>query len=88
MKKYLVIAILFAFFANFGYAQNQETHSQRIHTDPQKGKNIEFRSEKQFLSNPSLRSISPGTTPGVNWEATDGASIDNYVKVSSRTQKL
>ena len=95
MKNVLFLVILLVFYTLAGLTQNNKTQVQRIITVPGKGMRIELQSRINTSSGtgPETRNHQPGTRnskpliPGLNWETTDAASIDNCVKVSSLNHK-
>ena len=95
MKNVLFLVILLVFYTLAGLTQNNKTQVQRIITVPGKGMRIELQSRINTSSGtgPETRNHQPGTRnskpliPGLNWETTDAASIDNYVIVSSLNHK-
>ena len=82
MKRLLLSTALVAFGIHSIIAQNAGTQVQRNVTDPQTGFRMEFMpgtgtpAEKTFYSEQDVLS------PGINWQATDGAAIANVAKVS------
>ncbi len=87
MKNVLLLTILIVFFNLIGYTQNRDLQSQRTITTPGKSLQIEFQegSGVSTIQSPAL--ASELLSPGLNWQATDGASIDNYAKVSTQSGK-
>ncbi|MEI7725707.1 MAG: FlgD immunoglobulin-like domain containing protein [Bacteroidota bacterium] len=85
MKNTLLPVILFAFLFQSGIAQRNIPREQRVMTVPKTGVHVEtqpgtLNHEPGFLNQKPL-------SPGLNWQATDAAGIDNYAKVSSISQK-
>jgi fibronectin type 3 domain-containing protein len=87
MKKLLFSAVLLAFGLQYGFAQDHVAKSQRMITTPGKGKSVEFRTERNIPTTQPAMSVHAPMAPGINWEATDAASIDNVAKVSTVSQK-
>lgn len=85
MKKILFFIILTAFYPCFGYAQSQNSRDQRSITDQNTGSGIEF--QPWTNTNSFKGNVSAPLTPGLNWQATDAASVANYAKVSSQSQQ-
>ncbi len=86
MKKLVPLFISFVFLFLNAVPQNFP-HIQKIITDPTNGYKIEYKAIKTSLpiSQPGIEK--PVLTPGVNWQATDALSIDNFAKVSVQAQK-
>jgi hypothetical protein len=82
MKKLLLFAALVIFGIHTLYAQNNQPRSQRAVTDPRNGYSVESRFETSTPPARTAGSADAPLTPGVNWTAVDGASIDNVAKVS------
>lgn len=87
MKNYFLLVFLIAFLAQIGFAQNKETRTQRIITDPQTGVHTEYQHGTIPSSNQLQKSASALLTPSLNWEVTDDVGIDYYAAVSSQSQK-
>jgi hypothetical protein len=83
MEKRLLLLIITACFSQYGFTQNPGIRNQRSLTDPVTGSAIECQTENTILSN--YNTVKEPLTPGLNWQATDGLSIDNLAKVSSKT---
>jgi hypothetical protein len=86
MKKLFAFIILLAWGS---YAVNAQplNRLQRILTDPLGGKKTEFQPGNPGTSDPVIADGKAAPMSGVNWQATDPASIANYVKVSTQSQK-
>ncbi len=87
MKHYLFLIILVAIYIQHGYTQNPEIQAQRIITIPSMGIQVEFQPITGPPSNQYPASPAAPLVPGLNWQVTDAASIDNDAKVSSQSMK-
>lgn len=87
MKNIFLPVIFIACYALPGFSQFTGTQVQRTITAPDKGCRVELQPGPHGTSDILTGSVSAPVIPGLNWQATDAASIDNYVKVSAQSQK-
>ncbi len=87
MKKLILSFTLFAVACQLVIAQNSRLQMQRILTDPAKGVQVEYLSADSKTVKLQQKTVKSIATPGINWHAIDGLSIDNYAKVSAQAQK-
>ena len=87
MKKQVLSVIFIILFALSGYAQHRNIQTQRMTTNPRSGMVVDCKQGPMTPQNEFPASASGPLAPGLNWQATDALSIDNYVKVSSQSQK-
>lgn len=86
MKKIFLFILFIAIYGPNGFTQNKVTRDQRNITTPNAGARFEFQQGTGTSSIP-FPALTRPLTPGLNWEATDGAAILNLVKASSQSQK-
>jgi len=86
MKKLYTLTVLMILLVSLASAQKSAKQNQRIITDSEKGKAVEFSP----VSTPATSQI-PTETDGkgavINWQTSDAAAIANYVKVSAQNLK-
>jgi len=85
MKKLFLLGLLLVSYVLSGHSQNHETFAQQSITIPGTGMRTEINRAAGIPYNPGGASTMP--TAGVNWIASDAASIANQVKVSSQSLK-
>jgi hypothetical protein len=86
MKKLYALTILLVFLAMLASAQKSAKQNQRIITDSENGKAVEFSP----VSTPATSQIpteSDGKGAVINWQTSDAEAIANYVKVSAQNLK-
>jgi len=85
MKNFLILGLILTFYALPGHSQNHETVAQQSITIPGTGMKTVIRRANGIPYNPAGTSSMP--IPGINWLATDAASIANLAKISSQSLK-
>ena len=86
MKKLIYLFTACALAFQIVSAQTNSLQTQRILTDPGKGTRVETRIASNATITGQQNTLKTIATPGTNWQATDGAAIDNVAKVSSKAQ--
>ncbi len=87
MKKFILLVTLLALFNQAGISQINGIRLQRTVTTPKTGMHLELQPVTDAGAAWPAGSVLAPLTPGINWQATDAASIDNCVKVSSQSQE-
>lgn len=83
MKKFYALTVLLAFFASLVNAQDAARQNQRMTTDFEKGKAIEFGAVSAPVALPMKTELAAKGAV-LNWETGDAAAIANLVKVSGQ----
>lgn len=85
MKKFLLFLILTVLYIQNGYSQGREAISERSITSLYTGAAVEMLAGNISPASDNSGILKAPLLAGLNWQATDPLSIDNYVKVSSKT---
>ena len=85
MKNLFLLGLILTSYAFPGHSQNHETVAQQSITIPGTGVKTEIRRVNGLPHNQDRAISMP--TPGINWLASDAASIANLAKVSSQSLK-
>jgi WD40 repeat protein len=86
MKKLYAFTVLLVFLASIMYAQKSAMQNQRITTDFEKGRMIEFSTVGAPVTGQQETGMS-GKGASLNWQGADIAAIANYVKTSGTNLK-
>lgn len=86
MRKLILLFILTVFYSFFGVAQHQNSWGEKSFTDPDKGFRVELQQGDHVSNSLNPVLLKAPLAPGINWEYTDAASIEYYVKVSSQSE--
>ena len=85
MKKTLLLIAILYLCSHTGFTQTSQIRTQRAVTVPKTGTRLEIRPAKTGPANQFQATTLAPLAPGLNWQASDAASILNVAKVSSQS---
>jgi len=87
MKRITICIALALLGFQIGNAQDVRLRMEKAITDPNKGYQLQVVDAEDSEWSGSSKQVESILTPGINWHASDAASIGNVVKVSQTTLK-